>query len=128
MSGQFDFRDNRYVALSGIGNDIPHVLLRVKPAVASVSPVIPTGTGVQPEADIIAPGTQLGEFRIFPDGNPPSLVIHEVPVEYIEFVSGHDIDKILNFVYRKKVTADVEVKPTPGKTRHIRDGHGGNDD
>ena len=86
MAGKVYFRNNGDLAAARIGNDLPHLLLGVKTAVgfSIVSVAAFVGLVVSADDGLPAYGPDLGQQGIAFDLDAPSLVVCQMPVEYIE--------------------------------------------
>ena len=125
-------------ALTGISHHIFYLFLSVESAVHlfAIYFAIAVGrhhhVGIVPcfgasEANAVllivsAPSTFLGEKRVALDFDAPSLVVGEMPVEFIEFVGSNYIDNALHLVDSEEVTRNVDVHAAPLIGRGIGDG------
>src|SRR5579859_7703335 len=71
---------------------------------------------------VCVPGTYLGKpgkrFYFY----PPSFIVGQVQVKQIEFVLGHFIYEILDFLFCKKMSGYVKHQPAPSKPWVVGDG------
>src|SRR5690606_436324 len=76
---------------------------------------------------LYAPGTDFGELwqRFYFDA--PALVVREVEVENVEFVSRHVVDEVLHFIHGEEVAGDIEHESAPAEAWMIFDRHCGHD-
>ena len=56
------------------------------------------------------------------DFDAPPLVVGQVPVEFVEFVGGHQVEVAFDLVDGVEVAADVEVHAAPVESRGVADG------
>lgn len=75
VTGHFNFRNDGDVPRRRIGEHLPDVIRRVKPAVPAIRAVGGRGFWVQTESNTRPPGADLRQERIFIDFDAPALVI-----------------------------------------------------
>jgi len=69
------------------------ILLRVEPAVRCLLAGLLLGAGIPVDVLVIhAPCTDVGEFRILHDLDPPTLIVGEMPVKDVHFMHCEVID------------------------------------
>src|SRR6185437_7554588 len=105
MPGHIEFWNHTNAACRCISDHIPHLLLRVIEAV----------------------GPHLLQLRIDAALDPESLILGQVPVEYVEFDGGHSIERAIDNLNGHKVTAAIEHEAAPLEPRRILNVHAGKD-
>ena len=109
----------------GVGDDFPNIVLRVEPAVFPLCVPRPARIGIKAPFDLVAPGPDVCELGIAFDFKAPGLRVVEVPVEDVELVFGHDVQKMQDFGLGEKMPGDVDHQMPPRKSRPVPDPHAG---
>ncbi|OPZ06004.1 MAG: hypothetical protein BWZ10_02991 [candidate division BRC1 bacterium ADurb.BinA364] len=65
------------------------------------------------------------QFRIALDLDAPALIVGQVPMQYIHFKIGHDVDPALEKGDRAKMAAAIDHQSAPGKARLVFDASAG---
>ena len=71
--------------------------------------------------DLAREKRQRKDKWIFFDFNAPALVIGKVPMQGVEFVICHEVNKALDFIDREKMSRHIEVQAAPLKLRVVFD-------
>ncbi len=108
MSGQFDLRNYGDITTFCIFDNFFNIFLSVK-------------STMNRAVFVFAPGTNLGQFRIFLDFNAPSLVFGEMPVQTVHFVISQQIDIAFYKIFGHEMTTAVQQHPPPTESRFIDD-------
>ena len=82
-----------------------------------------TGTILRIE---FTPGPFFRKQRVLLDLYTPTLVVGQVPVEFIEFIQRHQIQYMLHLIFIPEMTGSIQHKSTPFKTGGIFYLHGRN--
>lgn len=93
MAGKLDLGNDVYAALGGIGHHLADFVLRVVAAVGRA--VVFVRGFVMADQRLPALRTDARQFGIAPDLDAPPLVVGQVPVEGVELVQRHDVDKFV---------------------------------
>ena len=128
MSGEFDLGDHRDKTLRGVVHDVADLVLRIVTAIGrfvELAVFVVLAARVAADQRTAAYGTHLGQFRVFLNLDTPSLVVGQVPVEHVELMQGHDIERLLHFVDREEMAADVEHHAPVAQARFVLDRHDG---
>ena len=126
MSRYVYFRDDAHVAFCSVCQHFLHVFLCVETSVGRFFSWL-LWFALPPLSDTWS--TPGANFRQAWQGfylQTPSLIVGQVPVEYIHFVFCQLIDVFLHFLFGEPVTADVKHKSAPGKLRFVGDVGAGN--
>ncbi|MNF90072.1 hypothetical protein D3C84_726250 [compost metagenome] len=59
-----------------------------------------------------APSPFFGQQRMFFDFDSPSLIVSQMPVKFIQFVSCHQIQEMFDFILGIKMTTYVQMCPS----------------
>ncbi len=114
VAGHLDLGDDRHEARRRVRNEFAHLGLRVEAAVRR---------GIA-GAGGLAPGADARELRILENLEPPALVVGQVPVQDVQLVQRHPVDKLPDELGRLVMPRGIEHEPAPGEARRIRDRHG----
>lgn len=95
MTWHVDFRDDRYVAGLGVGNDFFEFRLGVETAVGNAIIFVCVVTN----DCVLAHGADFGESWEFFDFDSPALVVGEVEVECVDFVDSEGVNKFFDFIF-----------------------------
>ena len=125
MAGHLDLRHDRDEALSGVGDDLPDLLLRVETAVTLAVEGRVGPCPLAADERLLPPRGDVRELRILLDLDAPALIVGEMPVEPVELVHRHQIQMFPDELERHEVTRDVEVRSSPGEPRHVLDRYRG---
>ncbi len=106
VARQVDFRDDLHMAGGRKAHDVADFVLSVEAAVARAARFDP-------------PGTDGGQARILANLDPPTLIVGQMPVQYIELVPGHPVDHGANEGGRLKMPRGVEHQAAPSVLRRI---------
>ena len=117
VPGHFNLRHHRDLSHGGIGDDLTHFILGVKPTVRNAVP----RPFFRTEDGLGTPGPDFGQARIFFDLDSPALIFGEMPVEDIVFEPRQLVNKPLEERHRHEVPAAIEMHAAPGKARPIVD-------
>ena len=126
---QLDLRDDRDVALGGVGDDLADVRLGVEVG-AVLHAVELVGVLLRPLRRALAVadacrahGSILDEFGVARDVEAPTLVLRKVPVEAVELVLRHQVEHLLDRLLAEEVAALVEVRAAPAVGGGVLDLH-----
>ena len=109
------------MTLGGVAHDFTDVVLRVEAAVRlAVVHAFPVFV-VASDEGFAAFGADLRQPGIFPDLDAPSLVVGQMPVEFIQFVKSHHIQQFLHFFFSREMTGNIQHQPSPTETGCISD-------
>ncbi len=111
MPRQLHLRHHRHVALRCVRNDVGDVLLGVS---AAVNRAVRFGS----EA------AHLAEFGVSLNGQTPSLVFRQVPMQHIHLLQRQGIDHVFDERRGHEVPTTVEQQSPVGEVRAVPDGHG----
>ena len=127
VAGHLDLGHHGHVPLGRVGDHVPHLVLRVEPAVpdpverpADLRPPEPADQGSGP------PRADVRQLGVPADLDPPALVLGEVPVEHVHPVERQRVDVLLHELHGEEVTARVEHQAAPGEPRMVDDLDAGN--
>src|SRR6202521_2604925 len=109
MARHVDFRDDLHVAARRESNELAHLVLGVEAAIARA-------------VRVDSPGADGSQARILADLEAPTLIIGQMPMQYIELVPRHPVDHGANEGGRLKVPRGIEHHPAPGVSRCVADG------
>ena len=124
VSGHFDLGNHFDMTLGGVAHDFADVVLRVEAAVRlAVVHAFPVFV-VASDEGFAAFGADLRQPGIFPDLDAPSLVVGQMPVEFIDLVQGEDVDVGLDVLHREEVAAYVEHGSAVGEHGFVADDAG----
>jgi hypothetical protein len=126
MSRHFNLGHNFNVPGLRVSDHLPNVLLRVVTAITAIRAVSRAGLGLQSKTNRLAPGPHFGQARILFDFDAPPLVIHQMPVEDIELVPRHFVQKPLDFLFGEKMAAYVQHQAAPTEARLVFDANARN--
>ncbi len=111
MSRKVNFRNYLYISFLGICHNLTNLFLSIEPSVAfPVRRIIRTAK-IAADNSVVAPRSNLSQFRMALDFNSPSLVVSKMPMEYIELVKRKHINGTLHHLNIRKMPADIEHKP-----------------
>ena len=98
VAGHLDLGHHGHVPLGRVGDDVPHLLLRVEAAVTDAVESLRDGTVAAELADHRAgpPRTDLRQLGVPADLDAPALVVGEVPVEHVHLVERQRVDELLH--------------------------------
>ena len=65
----------------------------------------------------------LGEFGVRLNGQPPSLVLGQVPMQHVHFLKRQDVDHVLDKGRRHEMPATVEQQPSVREVRAVLNRH-----
>ena len=120
VAGHVDFGDYLDETLTGVGNNLANVVLRVESAI-----VLAVRLGSLPGKDAtVTPSPHLGQAGIFLNLNAPSLVLGQVPVETVELIGAHDVKDVFHRLLAEEMASLVKHEATPSETRFVCDGNG----
>src|SRR5882672_4609943 len=68
--------------------------------------------------------TDVGEAGIFPDLEPPALVVRQVPVQDVQLGARHAVEEAFDFLGLLKMARRIEHDAAPVKSGTVRDPHG----
>ena len=94
MPRQLDLGDHIDVSRLGISNDIPDLILRIKPL--NRPPVALENRRINALMTLWPLRPDLGQLRIFLDLDPPTLIVRQMPVKLVEFVLRQQIDVLFD--------------------------------
>ena len=121
VAGDVDLRDDADAALGGVADDVADLVLGVEEgavfAACAVEPHRRPAVRVR-----LARGAGLGQLRIAVDLEPPAVAVGEVPVEDVELVLVHEVERLLDVVDVEEVAAYVQHVAAPGEARRFRRG------
>src|SRR5260370_16904476 len=122
MARQHDLRDQRDEARLRVRHELGDILLRVEAAVR-LAIEAPLGRGAVGRSDerLAAPGAPFREAWVLPDGDPPALVVGQVPLQPVELMEREEVDELLHELLRHEVTRDVQVHAAPAEARVVLD-------
>ena len=99
MSGHFNFGNDLHVAIGGVRHDVCNVL-----------------SGVMSPRDLTivfrSPCPDFREFGIRFNGQPPPLILRQMPVQDVHFLQRHDLDELLDERGLHEVPATVQKQPS----------------
>ena len=124
MPRKFDFGNHRDETLRSVIHHVADLILRIVTAVrrfVEFAVLVVRAARIAADQRTAAYGTYFGEFRIFPDFDAPPLIVGQMPVEDVEFVQGHDVERLLHLIDREEVTADIEHHAPVTQTRFVLD-------
>src|ERR1039457_6775064 len=100
MSGHFDFGNDRDMPGGSVGDNVADLILRIK-------------TTIFPAVSVVAPGADFSQFGIFFDLDPPALVLCQVPMECVELMKRHEIEKPFDIGDVAEMPADIQHQSAP---------------
>ena len=115
MSRHVHFRNDGYEALGCITDYLPGLFLRIESADRHTVVFAGSRCGDR----FLADRSYLGKFRVFLDLDAPSLVFGQMPVEVIDVVQGHHIDKFFQIIDREEMSADIHHEAPVAESREI---------
>ena len=122
MTRHLDLGHHVHELLPSVFHDLAYILLGIETSVPN-SVVLPQRrVGLEGRNHgFLPPGTNLGEPGIFPDLDPPALIVGQVPVKAVHLMEREEIDVLLDEVERHEMTNHIKVGATPSETRAILD-------
>ena len=115
MPGHIDLRDDLDIFGMGVCDHLADFILRVKSTVGLVAEI---GVGTF--------GAEFGQPRVLFDLYAPALILRQMPVEDVELMYRHHIEKMLDLIHRIKIAPHVEHKATVRIKRAIVNHKAGN--
>ena len=126
MSRHVYFRNDAYVAFCSVCQYFLHIFLCVEASVGRFFSRL-LWCALPPLPDTrSAPGANLCQAWQGFYFQTPSLIVGQMPVEYIHFVFCQFVDVFLYFLFSEPVAADVKHKSAPGKLGFVGDVGTGN--
>ena len=120
VARHFNLRNYIYKTCACITHDVLDFILGVKAAIACFVVGARLG-GVMIFYSGVAPSAYFGQKWILFNFNAPTLVIGKVPMQGVEFVICHQVNKALDFIDREKMSRHIEVQAAPLKLRVVFD-------
>ena len=141
VAGNIDFGHDIYATLTGEGNYLADIILRVK---TTIFPLRIDILRRQLQIGIVlrhsiahahgilivgrTPGAALGEQRVFLDFDAPALVVGQVPMELVDLVECQHVEQLHHFFLGEEMARAVEFHASPCETRGVKDLAGGKSD
>ena len=135
VARHIEFRNDVDAANLGISNHFLHVFLGVETTIKGITfhhlnlvgrnfiirivllgCILDTVTVVVVE---FSPSALFGKERVLLDFESPTLVVGQVPVEFVELIECHEVKEFHDFFLGVEVTGNVEHQATPTETRCV---------
>ena len=123
MPGHLDFGHDRNPACSCIGDYLPDLVLRIITAVRRS--VVLFAFLNMPDQRLLPHRPYLCQKGVFPDLDPPTLIVGKMPMKRVEFVQEHHVDEGLYLLHGKKMPATVEHGSPVSEPRLVGDPQSG---
>src|SRR5690606_28545353 len=125
VSGHINLGHDLNESVRSVLHKFTNLILRVEAAVIPGLIWCGRREGAEGTGLLHAPGSDLGQLwqRFYFDA--PALVVGEVEVKNVEFVSRHVVDEVLHFIYGEEVAGDIEHESAPAEAWMIFDRHCG---
>lgn len=117
---QVELGDDLHVAHGGITDQVAHLVLRIEPAVF----LVPFAVDGHHGRIAAAPGTDLGEFGMRLDLQPPPLVIRQEQMQLVDFQVREQVDMALHAIGVHPRANHVEHHAAVMEARRILDATG----
>ena len=129
MAGEVYLGDDLDIALGGILHYLGNLFLGVESTVGGLFArtcrvlVTPGLVGA-----VYVPRAYVVELGVTVNFDAPALVVGQMPMESVEFVSGHEVEVPLDLLDGEEVATDIEVAAPPGEAWIVENSTFGHDD
>ena len=119
VSRHFNFRNNGNKTVGGIFHDFFYIFLRIEPSLFFSVETPRIIVVAMPYLGLVAMRADFNKSGVFLNLYPPPLVIRQMKMKLIEFIHGHQVEKLQHLFFRLKITAYVHHGPAMGKPGNI---------